>query len=138
MSMGYGCDDTNSWRLPLLGGFGGQVVAKDGKTITLDSAETARAGDYVRKLYKDACLDDCVGWLDPANNKAFLTSQISCTNNAMSILISAKRDLPDLGKGIDHALTPKGPKGRFHSLLPVTHRIVNPTPAPHAATPSLP
>ena len=67
MSMGHGYADNNSWLLPLLWGFGAQVVAKDGKTVTLDSAETARAVDYVRKLYKDACLDDCIGWLDPPN-----------------------------------------------------------------------
>jgi len=133
MSMGHGFADNNSWLLPLLWGFGGQVVDKDGKTIHLDSQETARAVDYVRKLYKDACLDDCLGWLDPANNKAFLTSQISCTNNAMSILISAKRDLPEMGKVIDQALNPKGPKGRFHSLVPVTHGIFTHTPDPEAA-----
>jgi multiple sugar transport system substrate-binding protein len=133
MSMGHGYADNNSWLLPLLWGFGAQVVAKDGKTITLDSAETARAVDYVRKLYKDACLDDCIGWLDPANNKAFLTSQISCTNNAMSILISAKRDLPEMGKVTDQAMNPKGPKGRFHSLVPVTHGIFKHTPDPEAA-----
>ena len=132
MSMGHGYADNNSWLLPLLWGFGAQVVAKDGKTITLDSNETAKAVDYVRKLYKDACLDDCVGWLDPHNNKAFLTSQISCTNNAMSILISAKRDLPEMGKVTDQALNPKGPKGRFHSLVPVTHGIFAHTPDPAA------
>ena len=42
--------------------------------------------EYVKKLYKEACIEDCIGWLDPANNKAFLTSQISCTNNAYSIM----------------------------------------------------
>jgi len=132
MSMGHGYADNNSWLLPLLWGFGAQVVAKDGKTINIDSAETAKAVDFVRKLYKDTCLDDCIGWLDPANNKAFLTSQISCTNNAMSILISAKRDLPEMGKVIDQALNPKGPKGRFHSLVPVTHGIFAHTPDPAA------
>src|SRR5204862_410060 len=76
---------------------------------------------------------DCIGWLDPHNNKAFLTSQISATNNAMSIMISAKRDLPDMGKVIDHALNPKGPKGRFHSFVPVTHGIFSHTPDPAAA-----
>jgi multiple sugar transport system substrate-binding protein len=133
MSMGHGYADNNSWMLPLLWSFGGQVVAKDGKTIHLDSAETARAVDYVRKLYKDACLDDCLGWTDPANNKAFLTSQISCTNNATSILISAKRDLPQMGKVIDQALNPKGPKGRFHSLVPTTHGIFTHTADPEAS-----
>jgi multiple sugar transport system substrate-binding protein len=132
MSMGHGYADNNSWLLPLLWGFGAQVVAKDGKTITLDSNGTAKAVDYVRKLYKDACIDDCVGWLDPANNKAFLTSQISATNNAMSIMISAKRDLPEMGKVIDHALNPKGPKGRFHSLVATTHGIFAHTPDPAA------
>jgi multiple sugar transport system substrate-binding protein len=133
MSMGHGYADNNSWLLPLLWSYGAEVVAKDGKTIHLDSAETARAVDYVRKLYKDACLDDCVGWLDIHNNKAFLTSQISCTNNAMSILISAKRDLPEMGKVTDQGLNPKGPKGRFHSLVPVTHGIFKHTPDPEAA-----
>jgi multiple sugar transport system substrate-binding protein len=133
MSMGHGYADNNSWLLPLLWGFGGQAVAKDGKTITLDSAETARAVDYVRTLYKEACIDDCIGWLDPANNKAFLTSQISCTNNAMSIMISAKRDLPEMGKVIDHAENPRGPKGRFHSLVAVNHGIFAHTPDPAAA-----
>jgi multiple sugar transport system substrate-binding protein len=133
MSMGHGYADNNSWLLPLLWSYGGQVVAKDGKTITLDSAETAKAVDYVRTLYKEACIDDCVGWLDPANNKAYLTDQISCTNNAMSILISAKRDLPETGKVTDHGLNPKGPKGRFHSLVAVTHGIFKHTADPEAA-----
>jgi multiple sugar transport system substrate-binding protein len=130
MSMGHGWADNNSWLLPLLWSFGSEIVAKDGKTIHLDSAETAKAVDYVRTLYQQGCIEDCVGWLDPANNKAFLTSQISCTNNASSILISAKRDLPEMGKVIDHAENPKGRKGRFHSLVPVTHCIFSQTPEP--------
>src|SRR5207247_1768592 len=90
----------------------------------LDTNATAKAVDFVRKLYKEACIEDCIGWLDPHNNKAFLTSQISCTNNAYSIMVSAKRDLPEMGKVIDHALNPKGPNGqRYHALVPVTHGV---------------
>jgi multiple sugar transport system substrate-binding protein len=133
MSMGHGYADNNSWMQPLLWSNGAEIVAKDGKTIHLDSAETAKCVDYVRKLYKEGCIEDCVGWLDPGNNKAFLTSQISCTNNAASILISAKRDLPDMGKVIDHAENPKGPKGRFHSQVEVTHSIFSHTPDPTEA-----
>src|SRR2546427_442587 len=77
---------------------------------------------------------DCIGWLDPHNNKAFLTSQISCTNNAYSIMVSAKRDLPEMGKVIDHALNPKGPNGqRYHALVPVTHGVFAYGPDPQAA-----
>ncbi len=130
MSMGHGYADNHSWLLPLLWSYGVEIVAKDGKTIHLDSAETAKCVDYVRKLYKDGCIEDCVGWTDVANNKAFLTSQISCTNNAASILISAKATLPEMGKVIDHAPNPKGPKGHFHSLVPVTHCILAHTEKP--------
>ncbi len=124
MSMGHGFADNYSWLYPLLWSYGATVMDKDGKKVALDTSETARAVDFVRKLYKEACIEDCVGWLDPANNKAFLTSQISCTNNAYSIMVSAKRDLPEMGKVIDHALNPKGPNGqRYHALVPVTHGV---------------
>ena len=124
MSMGHGFADNYSWLYPLLWSYGVTVMDKDGKKVALDTSETAKAVDYVRKLYKEACIEDCVGWLDPANNKAFLTSQISCTNNAYSIMVSAKRDLPEMGKVIEHGLNPKGPTGqRYHALVPVTHGV---------------
>ena len=124
MSMGHGFADNYSWLYPLLWSYGVTVMDKDGKKVALDSSETAKAVEYVKELYKKACIEDCIGWLDPANNKAFLTSQISCTNNAYSIMVSAKRDLPDMGKVIDHALNPKGPTGqRHHALVPVTHGV---------------
>jgi multiple sugar transport system substrate-binding protein len=123
MSMGHGFADNYSWMYPLLWSHGVTVMDKDGKKVALDSSETEKVIEYVKRLYKEACIEDCIGWLDPANNKAFLTSQISCTNNAYSIMVSAKRDLPEMGKVIDHALNPAGPKGRFHSLVPVTHGV---------------
>ncbi len=134
MSMGHGFADNYSWLYPLLWSYGVTVMDKDGKKVALDTSETAKAVDYVRKLYKEACIEDCVGWLDPANNKAFLTSQISCTNNAYSIMVSAKRDLPEMGKVIDHGLNPKGPTGqRYHALVPVTHGVFAYSKDPQAA-----
>src|SRR5439155_701190 len=93
MSMGHGFADNYSWLYPLLWSYGVTVMDKDGKKVALDSSETAKAVEYVKELYKKACIEDCIGWLDPANNKAFLTGQISCTNNAYSIMVSAKRDV---------------------------------------------
>src|SRR5881409_784270 len=133
MSMGHGFADNYSWLYPLLWSYGVTVMDKAGKKVALDTNETAKAVDFVRKLYKEACIEDCIGWLDPHNNKAFLTSQISCTNNAYSIMVSAKRDLPEMGKVIDHALNPKGPAGRFHALVPVTHGVFAYGPEPQAA-----
>src|SRR6476661_1795778 len=110
MSMGHGFADNYSWLYPLLWSYG------------------------VTVMDKDACIEDCIGWLDPHNNKAFLTSQISCTNNAYSIMVSAKRDLPEMGKVIEHALNPKGPTGqRYHALVPVTHGVFAYSKDPQAA-----
>jgi multiple sugar transport system substrate-binding protein len=134
MSMGHGFADNYSWLYPLLWSYGVTVMDKDGKKVALDSSETAKAIEYVKRLYKEACIEDCIGWLDPANNKAFLTSQISCTNNAYSIMVSAKRDLPEMGKVIEHGLNPKGPTGqRYHALVPVTHGVFAHSKDPQAA-----
>jgi hypothetical protein len=73
-------------------------------------------------------LEDCLGWTDVSNNKAFLSEQISCTNNAESILWAAKKDFPDMAKVIDQSENPKGPKGRFHMLNPQAHAIFAHTP----------
>ena len=121
--LGHGFGDNHGWLYPLLWSYGAREVEADGKTIVIDSDETARAVDYCRRLYKETMLEDCLGWTDVNNNKAFLSEQISCTNNAESILWAAKKDFPDMAKVIDQSENPKGPKGRFHMLNPLCHSI---------------
>jgi multiple sugar transport system substrate-binding protein len=64
-----------------------------------------------------------LSWTDPSNNKSYLSEQISCTNNAESILWAAKRDFPDIAAVTDHALNPAGEKGAFHILNPWSHSL---------------
>src|SRR6185436_18329126 len=127
--LGHGFGDNHGWLYPLLWSYGGREVEKDGKTIVIDSSETAAAVDYARKFFKDCCLEDCLGWTDVSNNKAWMAEQISCTNNAESILWLAKRDFPDIAKVTDQAQNPAGPKGRFHLMNSVCHSIFSFTPA---------
>ena len=115
--MGHGNGDNHGWLYPLLWSFGAREVDKDGKTVVLDSDETARAVDFVRKFFDQAMFQDVLGWTDPNNNKAFLGEQISCTNNAASILLTAKSDFPEIAANIGHALNPKGPSGERYGLL---------------------
>ena len=68
--------------------------------------------------------EDVLGWTDVNNNKAFFGEQISCTNNASSILEVGIRDFPDIAKVTDHALNPQGPKGRFHVFNAQSHAIL--------------
>jgi multiple sugar transport system substrate-binding protein len=121
--LGHGFGDNHGWVYPLMWSFGAQEADKDGKTVTVDSDEMARAVDFARKFFKATTLEDCLGWNDASNNKAFLSEQISCTNNAESILWVAKRDFPEIGKVTGQALNPKGPSGRFHILNPWSHAV---------------
>lgn len=131
--LGHGFGDNHGWMYPLLWSYGAREVEADGKTIVIDSDETARAVDYCRRLYKETMLEDCLGWTDVNNNKAFLSEQISCTNNAQSILWAAKKDFPEMAKVIDQSPNPKGPKGSFAMLNPLCHAIFAHTPDPKAA-----
>ena len=64
-----------------------------------------------RKFFQETMFEDVLGWTDPSNNKAWMAEQISCTNNAESILWFAKRDFPDIGKVTDQSLNPTGAEG---------------------------
>src|SRR5437763_10733123 len=127
--LGHGVGDNHGWIYPLLWSYGGHEVEADGKTVVIDSDETARAVDFARKFFKDSMIDDVLGWTDVSNNKAWYAEQISCTNNAESILWLAKRDFPEIAKVTDQAQNPTGPKGRFHLMNSICHSIFNFTPA---------
>ncbi len=131
--LGHGFGDNHGWLYPLLWSYGGREVDKDGKTVLLDSDETAKAVDFCRRFYKETMFEDVLGWTDVNNNKAYLGEQISCTNNASSILVVAKRDFPEIGKVTDHALNPQGAKGRYHLLNPQSHSLFAHAPDPAAA-----
>jgi multiple sugar transport system substrate-binding protein len=124
LTMGHGFGDNHGWEYPLLWSFGGHETDEAGKTIVLDSNETAQAVDFARTLYQKAQLPDVLGWTDPSNNKSYLAQQISCTNNASSILYAAKKDFPTVAAVTDHALNPSGPKGGpFQLLNPWSHSV---------------
>jgi multiple sugar transport system substrate-binding protein len=131
--LGHGFGDNHGWLYPLLWSYGAHEVEPDGKTVVIDSDETARAVDFARKFFRDTMLEDVLGWTDPSNNKAWYAEQISCTNNAESILWLAKRDFPDIAKVTDQAQNPAGPKGNFHLMSAISHSIFSFTPDPEAA-----
>jgi multiple sugar transport system substrate-binding protein len=122
--LGHGFGDNHGWLYPLFWSYGGREVDKDGKTVLIDSAETAKAVDFCRKFYQETMFEDVLGWTDVNNNKAFFGEQISCTNNASSILVVGERDFPEMARVTDHALNPQGPKGRFHLLNAVSHAVM--------------
>ena len=119
--LGHGFGDNHGWLYPLLWSYGAREVEADGKTIVIDSDETARAVDYCRRLYKETMLEDCLGWTDVNNNKAFLSEQISCTNNAEFDPVGGQEGLPGNGQGdrpVGESERTEGPVPHAEPALP--------------------
>ena len=121
--LGHGFGDNHGWIYPLMWSYGAHEIEADGKTITIDSDETAKALAFAKKFFTDCMFDDVLSWTDVSNNKAWMAEQISCTNNAESILWFAKRNFPDIAAVTEQAQNPTGPKGRFHLLDCQAHAI---------------
>jgi multiple sugar transport system substrate-binding protein len=103
--------DSNDWLLQMMASFGAHAVDAQGH-VAIDSAATRKALDYVRKLAK-YMPPDVMGWDSGGNNTFMLSGVGSWTINPVSIYLSAKSNLPDVAKNLEHTLPPAGPKGRF-------------------------
>ena len=101
------------WTNWLIWSHGGQLVDTNNKVV-IDSAETIKALEYAKEMYA-TFIPGTLSWLDPNNNKAFLDSQISVTNNGISIYYASKNSpdpkVKELKEDIQHANFPIGPVG---------------------------
>jgi multiple sugar transport system substrate-binding protein len=124
------------WTNWLIWSHGGQLVDKNNKVV-IDSPETIRALEYAKEMYS-TFIPGTLSWLDPNNNKAFLDSQISVTNNGISIYYAAKNatdpKVKELAADINHASFPIGPVGvATESHLFFNQMIMKYTKYPNAA-----
>ena len=112
MALGNATGDSG-WTHWLIWAFGGSIVDKNNKVV-INSPETIKALEYSRELYK-TFIPGTLSWLDPNNNKAFLDSQLSVTNNGISIYYAAKNSdnpaVKAIAADIQHAPFPVGPVG---------------------------
>ena len=101
------------WTNWLIWSHGGKLVDQNNKVV-IDSPETIRALEYAKEMYPHL-ITGTLSWLDPNNNKAFLDSQISVTNNGISIYYTTKiatdPKVQALKEDIQHASYPVGPVG---------------------------
>ncbi len=104
--------DGNAVPRLMLWAFGGKEFNPDG-TLALDSKETLAALEFCIQLHNDAGDPGEGAYDDGANNAAFLASKISMTANVNTIYLPALKKNPAVAAGMNHALPPKGPAGRF-------------------------
>jgi len=119
-ALGHASGDANTWLHWALWAHGGYLVDKNDKVI-INSPETAKALEYVKALY-ETFIPGTASWNDSSNNKAFLASELYCTNNGISIYVAAKKERPDIALDMNHAYMPIGPVGKpteLHLAFPV-------------------
>ena len=101
------------WTNWLIWSHGGKLVDQNNKVV-IDSPETIKALEYAKEMYPHL-IPGTLSWLDPNNNKAFLDSQISVTNNGISIYYATKTatdpKVQALKEDVQHASYPIGPAG---------------------------
>jgi multiple sugar transport system substrate-binding protein len=120
MALGHASGDGNTWVHWALWAFGGNVVDANDKVI-LNSPETAKALEYVKQLY-DNFIPGTVSWNDSSNNKAFIAGELYCTNNGISIYVTASREAKQIADDMNHAYMPIGPVGQpteLHLAFPI-------------------
>lgn len=120
MAFGHASGDANGWLHWLLWTFGGNLVDEKDKVV-INSPETAKALEYGKQLY-ETFVPGTASWNDSSNNKAFLAGELYCTNNGISIYVTAKGANSDIAKDMNHAYMPVGPVGKpteLHLTFPV-------------------
>jgi multiple sugar transport system substrate-binding protein len=135
-ALGNATGDANGWCHWLLWAFGGRMVDEQNK-VAVNSKETARALEYAKELYP-TFIPGTLSWLDSNNNKAFLSGDISLTNNGISIYFAAKNSpdpkLQAIATDMNHAVFPIGPVGhQTMSALFFTCVVFKYTKYPNAA-----
>jgi multiple sugar transport system substrate-binding protein len=112
-ALGNAVGDTR-WCSWLLWSFGASLVDRNDRVV-VNSKETIAALEYARELYATFA-PGTLSWIDPSNNKAFLSGEISLTCNPVSIYDVAKNSkephVKAMAADIQHALMPIGPVGR--------------------------
>lgn len=125
-ALGRASGDGNAWVHWCLWAFGGNVVDAKDKVI-INSPETVKALEYAQALYANF-VPGTASWNDAFNNKAFLSGEVSVTNNGVSIYAAAKAGadkdpkMKEIMTDMNHSLWPVGPVGKpteFHVAYPM-------------------
>ncbi len=131
MAIGHASGDANTWMHWALWSHGGYLVDKNDKVI-INSPETLKALEYVKELY-GTFIPGTASWNDSSNNKAFLSGQLHCTVNGISVYVTASKENKAIADDMNHAYMPIGPVGKPTELhLPFTMLTFNFTKYPQA------
>jgi multiple sugar transport system substrate-binding protein len=109
LPLGHAVGDANSWTYWVLWGFGGKTVGQDNQVV-INSKETREALKYAKALH-ETMISGVSSWLDPNNNRAFLSGKVSVVQNGISVWYVAQNKFKDIADDVRTAPNPIGPVG---------------------------
>jgi multiple sugar transport system substrate-binding protein len=110
-TVGHAYGDSLTMWLPVLWAHGAAENDKNGK-VTINSAATMKAIDWAKRAQAAGAVFH-PEWLDPDNNQAYHSDNISATLNGPSIYVKERDTNKKFDKVTDNAVMPAGPNGLF-------------------------
>ncbi|WP_149538474.1 ABC transporter substrate-binding protein [Siccirubricoccus phaeus] len=107
-ALGNAVGDGNGFANWLLWSHGAALTDEAGK-IAINSRETITALNYLRELYPNFA-PGTLSWLDPSNNRAYASQEVSLTANGVSLYYALKNDprTKPIADDTEHAPLPRG------------------------------
>jgi multiple sugar transport system substrate-binding protein len=126
-ALGHSTGDPPSFAYSYMWAYGAMEVEEDGKTVAFNKPEFVEGMNTFVQAWTDAFDETGLSWDDGANNRGFLSDQLSATMNGSSIYLAAQKAASGIDPGTDyevvvdpadinHAGLPSGPAGRFNAL----------------------
>lgn len=120
-SLGQSLGDPPGFCYPYMWSFGAKEVEEDGTTVAFDTEGFREGMELFIQGWADGFDETGLGWDDSTNNAAYLSGEISITQNGSSIYLSAKdpegeNANPELAEDTFHAPLPAGPDGQYAAL----------------------
>jgi multiple sugar transport system substrate-binding protein len=98
--------------------YGGMEVDKDGKTVQINSPQTAQVVEWFKKVYRDCMEPEVLSWNDASNNESIQQGRTGWIHNPNSAYIVAKRRKLVTADGMNHHKSLAGPAGRHEVDVP--------------------
>jgi multiple sugar transport system substrate-binding protein len=125
-ALGQSTGDPPGFAYPYMWSYGAMEVDEEGKVAFKNDQFVAGMETFIQ-AWKDGYDENGLSWDDSANNRAFLSDQISATLNGSSVYLTAQKNAEGVDPGTDyevvvdpadinHAGLPAGPAGRFNAL----------------------
>jgi multiple sugar transport system substrate-binding protein len=126
-ALGHSTGDPPGFAYAYMWSYGAMEVEEDGKTVAFNKPEFVAAMETFIQAWKDGFDETGLSWDDSANNRGFLSDQLSVTMNGSSIYLAAQKAAEGIDPGTDyqvvvdpadigHADIPGGPAGKFNVL----------------------